>query len=466
MTQTIGSTPFWTVTFDAQGDTDDGATRAVIDEIGAEGITDLVMFSHGWNNDQATAEALYRSWFGILEQQLARATTSRTVKAGLVGVYWPSVRWRDEKIPDFDSAPSVAGDTAAVSDQSAAEPTVATPEIGDVTLEELKKAFPSGEKHLDKIAGLLERADADDSVLGELLEEMKAFERATKVGTSDGESAVGPPSNPSPAMLVGAPPVVFEQFRLGMESSGMTTTTGGHDTAGVLDSVTDRVRGALNGAKEALRSLTYWQMKNRAGVVGQRGLGPLIGRLHTEAPDLRVSLVGHSFGARLVSYALAGLPGAPGPGSSPVVSVTLLEGAFSHFAFCDQLPFDRSRGGGLAGMQARINGPLVTAYSSKDLACGTFYPLASKASGQDSAAAGEVDRWGAMGHDGAQGMDQMTSDMLKSVQTADYEFKTGGVLSIDASAIVKNGGPPSGAHSDIVHPELTWLVLKAAQVVE
>jgi hypothetical protein len=33
---------------------------------------------------------------------------------------------------------------------------------------------------------------------------------------------------------------------------------------------------------------------------------------------------------------------------------------------------------------------------------------------------------------------------------------------VDASDVVRTGGPPSGAHSDIVHPELTWLVLLAA----
>ena len=95
-----------------------------------------------------------------------------------------------------------------------------------------------------------------------------------------------------------------------------------------------------HGAKEALRQLTYWQMKNRAGVVGSRGLGPAIARLADAFPDLRFHLIGHSFGARLVSFALAGLPDA---GPSPVKSVTLLQGAYSRFAFTDPLPFRRGR---------------------------------------------------------------------------------------------------------------------------
>ena len=40
-----------------------------------------------------------------------------------------------------------------------------------------------------------------------------------------------------------------------------------------------------------------------------------------------------------------------------------------------------------------------------------------------------------------------------------YRFAAEQALNVDASDIVRAGGPPSGAHSDIVHPELTWLVL-------
>jgi hypothetical protein len=39
------------------------------------------------------------------------------------------------------------------------------------------------------------------------------------------------------------------------------------------------------------------------------------------------------------------------------------------------------------------------------------------------------------------------------------------VTNIDCSDVVRAGGPPSGAHSDIVHPELSWVVLKAGGIV-
>jgi hypothetical protein len=63
-----------------------------------------------------------------------------------------------------------------------------------------------------------------------------------------------------------------------------------------------------DGAKDALRIATYWQMKTRAGVVGRQGLGKVLTRLVNEVPGLRVHLLGHSFGARLVSFSLSGFP--------------------------------------------------------------------------------------------------------------------------------------------------------------
>ncbi|MYW17752.1 serine-threonine protein kinase, partial [Streptomyces sp. SID2955] len=39
-----------------------------------------------------------------------------------------------------------------------------------------------------------------------------------------------------------------------------------------------------------------------------------------------------------------------------------------------------------------------------------------------------------------------------------------GCVNVDAAAVVRRGGAPSGAHSDIVHPELARLVLAAGRI--
>jgi hypothetical protein len=143
-----------------------------------------------------------------------------------------------------------------------------------------------------------------------------------------------------------------------------------------------------------------------------------------------------------------------------VRAVTLLEGAFSHFAFASPLPFDAARSGALAGVLSRIDGPLVACFSEHDGALGRFYPLASFAAQEDSAAAvNPSSRWGAIGANGAQGV----GAALEGIRPVGgrYGFAQGAVLNIDASEVVTAGPPPVGAHSDIIHAELTWVVLAA-----
>jgi len=454
----IAGLPFWELTFDADGDQDTRSRDAFLAGVGDTGITDLIVFSHGWNTAPGAAHALYQRFFGLLAAQLNRVPADRPVTVGLAGVIWPAQRWSDEPIPDFPAAAARPGGAASLSeasDATAAEPASAA--LDSETLATLKALFPAATGPLDTMADILGNGTPGADAITTFYDALAAFSQLAAVPGDDGEGdpATPAPGEGQPRMLRDEPTQLFERYRDVLQTGGVTFP-GGDGQAGIGDSL----RGILHGAKEALRQATYWQMKNRAGVVGQRGLGPLLGRLSTTR--VRVHLVGHSFGARLVSFALAGLPS----GQTPVRAVTLLEGAFSHFAFANPLPFDAGRKGALAGMLARINGPLVVCFSSHDSAVGTFYPLASLAARDDSAAATDaLFRWGGMGADGAQGV----SARLDGIQPADpgttYRFTPGQALNVDASEVVCTGGPPSGAHSDIVHPELTWIVLSAGGIV-
>ena len=65
--------------------------------------------------------------------------------------------------------------------------------------------------------------------------------------------------------------------------------------------------------------------------------------------------------------ALAGLaPAGPLP-DSPVGSLVMLQGAFSHFAFAGRLPHRKGKGS-LGGMQARVAGPIVVTHTLHDAA--------------------------------------------------------------------------------------------------
>src|SRR4029453_13350068 len=182
------------------------------------------------------------------------------------------------------------------------------------------------------------------------------------------------------------------------------------------------------------------------GVVGRDGLGKLLSRLPRAAPGGRVHLLGHSFGARLVSFALSGLPANMTQTKSPVKSLFLLQGAFSHYAFADELPHDRTRSGALKGMAARVDGPLLTTQSLRDYAVGVSYPAASIVNNEDAAAFDSPSaRWGAMGHDGAQAVKATTLPL--SAPRGTYPFSKGGWLNLDGNEVIIHGSLPSGAHT-------------------
>jgi len=70
-------------------------------------------------------------------------------------------------------------------------------------------------------------------------------------------------------------------------------------------------------------------------------------------------------------------------------------------------------------------------------------------------------KFGGIGFDGHQ--HGVTPTPLLNPGTA-YDFAGKKLVNIDAQRVVRKGKPPSGAHSDIVHDELAWVVACAADL--
>ena len=291
MAAEIAGLPFWELTFDEQGDPDGGQRDAFLAEVPARGITDVIVFAHGWNNDHRIAMELYTRFFGLLAPQVPQAVRG---KVGLAGVFWPSQRWSDEPIPDFaaDGGAAVGGGAAAFEDGGEEAP-AADPTLDPATLEDLKTLFPAAAAPLDAMAALLQ-GPADGAALAEFHRQLAEFSRLAAAGIPDdgeGDKAGAALEAGEPRMLLDDHTALFERYRDALVANGVTLDDSGGGVAGFGDAL----GGLLNGAKEALRQATYWQMKNRAGTVGRNGLGPVLGRLPA---GVRVHLVGHSFGAR------------------------------------------------------------------------------------------------------------------------------------------------------------------------
>lgn len=463
----VGGLPLFTLRLGVNGEA--GGEAMLVSELLAAGVSDLLVFCHGWNAPGESVSPSARAFLQAVPSVLKRyGEPGRAV--GLLDIQWPGQRWTDEPVPALNSVPVLDPTAAGLGDEPDHLRVSAPPPPDEVSQRITRSAFPAAQRdQVDELLNLL-LARPDNWVALKRARVLIRMLAESAPDDGDGErrgvTSIFEIDDPYPDHL-------FAEFALRLTELGVIT-----DPAGGRAGFGDSVSRLWHGAQEVVRQLTYWQLKRRAAVVGERGLGPLIGRLHGQRPDLGINLIGHGLGARTVAYALRALPptlppsrpssavrpagatGPSGPTGPAVRSATLLQGALSHFAFADKLPFDPSRSGALAGLQDRVSGPVVACYSRHDAAVSVFYPLAARAAGPDTAGFETAGyRWAALGQDGHQ---PAAREFSLNQTGIGYDFARAGLVNIDVSWVVGHGSPPSGAHSDICHPELAWILLNAA----
>ncbi len=230
-----------------------------------------------------------------------------------------------------------------------------------------------------------------------------------------------------------------------------------------LDALLRQVRdGVARGGSSlgSLHALSFWLMKRRAGQVGERLsrelLAPTLAALGDRAP--RFHVIGHSFGAKLVTSAVLG-------GLRPE-SLVLLLAAFSAFAFAEEVPTRKQPGFYRPVVADRlVNGSLVVLRSDHDRALGRLYPAVTWGGEVDRAhdprrlhRVREVVARSAMGAVGARGVGAPELDLLTAVTTG----LPRGVVNVDGSRVITKAEWLVGAHRDIYHDEIATLVLLAA----
>jgi hypothetical protein len=372
-------------------------------------------------------------------------------RVGFVGIYWPSL-WFP---PTTATVPALAGAGQAGGAGQALN--AGTAEVsGKEIADSLRPGYadPGQQQQITQIGQLIDqgqamaRQGATDTDKQQLIGQISdLIAKLTPAVSGSGQDAG------ETVLLTTGDPVHAYQTTAAV----FGTTPGG----GAAQGIGDWFGAAINGAKDAVRALSYWTMKTRAGTIGQTGLGPLLTALHKQAPATRVSLTGHSFGARLVSFALAGIDR---PEDSPVCAVSLLQGAFSHWSFTDAAGNPFGAPGGLFGLGDRVHGPLVATFSGFDRAVGVWYPRASFLAGSNVAAAAGPNRWGGMGSDGFQPAAVAATVPMPAQGNPNYQFASAAFYRIDANNVINNVKLSSfaGAHSDIQKPPVAQLIVAAA----
>jgi len=436
---TIANIPYILIHFDKNG-------KLLDPLVLPEGTTDLFVISHGWNNSQEEAENLYKE----LLSNVAAVAPANVLKRKLafLGIIWPA-----KKFTDLLDAAAKPGGAAGLSASTEADETIRT------KLDNLQELLgPNTAETIHQAQALIGALDDDPQARDQFV--------ALLIGLVDPKAAHKEDATDKLFKLSGTQ--ILEKLKVDTPIQPAITSGGGaaalrNEHQGTLDGgaagLGDAFTGIKAGATRLLNFLTYYEMKTRAGTVGQ-AVGALLDTV--DASVERIHLIGHSFGGRLVSAA------AMASTTTKIKSMTLLQAAFSHNGFSANFANAPTPNPGYFRSvidKGRVKGPTLITYTPNDIAVGILYPAASRLSGTVASAYGDQnDKFGGIGRNGAQRMNpgEVVSAVNKLLPVnGTYSWQSGRIHNLEGSEFIRN---PNGgdAHGFVTGKEIAWAIGSAA----
>ncbi|WP_028936967.1 hypothetical protein [Pseudonocardia spinosispora] len=404
--------PYAEVQFDSGGGVL-GGTDAVRALAGQADVTDLWVFGHGWNNDADGARQLY----GALAASLRAVFDSGAVPAlagrrpAIAGTIWPSKQFADLVASGSHTA-------AVVAPESDGARVLAG-------VQRMRAVFPGpqAQRTLDRASALVPKLPNQEPARAEFAESLRSLVSPAAASPDDASTEMFAVSGDILMSRLARPPAPAPA----------------------------RAGGAWDAATNLLNYLTFYEMKARAGTVGTLGLAPLLSEL--TRPGLRLHLVGHSFGARLVTAAAGALTG-----DKAVSTLSLLQGAFSQYGFADN--WGTGRPGYFRPVidRHRVTGPMLITYTVNDVLLGIAYALASRVAGDFNAdlvaPGGATDLYGALGHNGALNTPEAVPATLLPVGGA-YSWRPGAPHNLLSDQFISG-------HSDVAGQQVAYALLSGS----
>ena len=435
----IASIPYVAARFDK-----DGAALNKQEVKLPAGTTDVIVVSHGWNNTEEQADRLYIDLFtnfgAVAPDQLQKK------KIAIIGVIWPSKKFTD--VVEAAVAEQARGGGAGFGTSSAAADETIKAKLDIIATMFDKKAakkIAAAKKQIAKLESDLAARRKFVDELRSLLDESAAHEEDNSALFFKLDGSVMLEKLKMPTPLVSSTG----------GGGGGAASLGAHPTttsAGGAAGLGDIFSGIKAGAIRFLNYFAYYEMKKRAGTVGQKGVGPMLDRLADNAQ--RIHLVGHSFGGRVVTAAAAEST------IDKLQSMSLLQTAFSHNGFSKSMNgFFRS-----VVDNQRIKGPILVTHTPNDRAVGIAYPVASRLSGTVASAFGDAtDKFGGLGRNGAQKMEpgEVVPGVDRLVAVGDgYHWQSGRFHNLESSKYIVD--PKGGdAHGFVTGKEVAWAISRA-----
>lgn len=412
---------------------------------GGAAVTDLAVISHGWNNNTQEAQGLYSEFFQNASAQWNGAGLPAGRNLAVAGVFWPSKRFTDSEL--------IPGGAASLEDETPVE-----------RLQSALRAWAETESDAEWKTALLHcaaeapRLEGDpalqDAWVRRLLELLNRGEDDDLEGVNLQRDARG-----RDILQAFAPPLTIAAGAEEDDAVAAVSLPGSPDADVSAAGFGNLLGGITGGAAKFLNLFTYYTMKERAGVVGAKGVSPVLKQIAQARPDLRIHLVGHSFGGRLVASVAS-------QGSPQFRSLTLLQAAFSHYGFSSSVPAIGGKPGFFRPGLAAVSGPVLVTHTVNDTAVGVAYAVASRTANQIAAGVagaasnlvgGPNDPYGGIGRNGAQLTPESVQEKLLAAGSA-YDLKPGKVHNLQADAFIKD-------HGDVRGPQVTWAWLNALKSV-
>ncbi len=452
-----GGFPAFEIMYDAGGHLVDATAESEAAQYLGTGdgraVTDLLVISHGWNNDIAEARALYGAFFNALRQvRPAVALPNRSF--GVIALFWPSKRFADPaQIPG-----GAAGLDSGVAGLGAQLDHIALMFDAD-------PAVSAKIAHAKSLLPLLAQSmTAQDDYVATLTSLTPLPRYETDEGLDDARIHIAQTPGHVILQRLATPFVPVTPPKPGTGGAAALGTAAPRSEWGAAAGLGGLLGGVVSAAANLGDLLTYYTMKDRSGIVGRTGGVATITRLQScrGAREPNVHLIGHSFGGRLVTSIANALPA-----GAAVASLTLLEAAYSHNGIAqnwDQQQHDGSFRAVLSGK--KVAGPILITHSEHDTAVGVAYPIASRAMNQAASAlvGGPTDIYGGMGRNGAQHTPEVADgprhDFLLQPVGGTYpalDLATTWVRNLNGDG--PEPLPTIAGHGDVAKPEIAYAFL-------
>ncbi len=407
-----------------------------------EGLTDLLVLSHGWNNTEKKAMEHYKELGAALARQSGNVASLAGRKIGLGLVIWPSqsVKGWDESDAGGHGGAAAAGpgNDVELDPHKVVEDAIADlglmQEEAEALREAAQAAIANEKKFEDFFAKAAAAFDTPDPVpqetdtppeIDSVVDVSDPDERADKKILDPDKKAGRNAALRKAGRQAGAK----DDFKSGGAGAG--------------------VKGAGSTVVGALNILTFYKMKKRAGFVGSRGVAHTLAGLRLFSDGLRIHMSGHSFGARVLTMATLALNGSK---QATPNTLCLIQAAFSHNSFSPRVP--KPQGGYFRPVVGKkfVSGKMIVTHTHNDKAVTIAYSIASAAAGQN-AAAGAPSIFGGLGANGTQHTDEATGIKMQAPGSA-YDFSSKEIYNLEASAFVSG-------HADVRNDGVAFAICSA-----